>query len=100
MLTGGSGADTFKVTVADLAPGGADTVSYRDFQVGPGGDVLNLHDVLAANSGATLQLTESGGNTVVSVDLHNGSAAVPVLTLEGVSGVTLTQLLANSQVVT
>ena len=105
MVPGGNGSDTFVFT--DFA--NADTVT--DFALGAGGDALNLHDVLpAAAQGQTtdgglmayLQVATVGASTVISVDADGGGggAAVQVVTLEGVTGVTLQQLLNDSQIIT
>ena len=85
----------------------------KDFTLGSGGDVLNVHDVLqgtgvqgntdATTLGAYLKVDTVGSNTVISVDMDGsgtGSAPVAVATLEGVSGITLQQLLANNQIIT
>jgi hypothetical protein len=88
----------------------ADTV--KDFTFGAGGDVLNVHDVLAGTGvqgstdagalGVFLKVETVGSNTVISVDADGGGggAALQVVTLEGVSGMTLQQLLNNNQIVT
>ena len=112
ILTGGLGSDTFKFTGA-VAANNADTVT--DFTVAPvasGGDVLNLHDVLpvaaqgqttAGALGAYLSVAADGlGNTVVKIDSDGAGAnpSVTVVTLQGVTGVTLQDLLNNNQIVT
>jgi Ca2+-binding RTX toxin-like protein len=112
ILTGGAGSDTFQFT-GTLTADNADTIT--DFNVAPvasGGDVLNLHDVLqgtlAQNSadpgtlGAHINVQTVGSNTVISIDADGGGSAAPVqvVTLEGVSGVTLAQLLQNNQIIT
>jgi VCBS repeat-containing protein len=105
-LAGGAGSDTFVFSAA----AGADVV--KDFTLGSGGDVLNVHDVLqgtgvqgntdATTLGAFLKVETVGSNTVISVDADGAGSggAVAVVTLEGVSGVTLQQLLQNHQIVT
>lgn len=68
-----------------------------------GADTLNLSDVLSGadapdpNLGAYLKFETVNGNTVVSVDADGmgGAPAVAVVTLEGVTGLTLQQLLQN-----
>ncbi|MBI2752540.1 MAG: type I secretion C-terminal target domain-containing protein, partial [Betaproteobacteria bacterium] len=104
-MTGGAGSDTFKFLASDGAS--ADTIT--DFTVAAsGGDVLDVSDLLVG-SGATadtiadfVSVTESGGNTVVSVDA-DGAGAAPaqqIVTLQGVTNMTLQQLLDNHQIVT
>jgi Ca2+-binding RTX toxin-like protein len=106
VLYGGSGNDTFKFTDA----ASADIV--KDFNSG-GGDVLNVHDLLpvavqgstdADTLGTYLQLVlDDKGNTVVMIDLdgsENTAVPAPLVTLEGVTGVTLADLLAADQLKT
>ncbi len=107
VLQGGDGSDTFKFTDA----ASADVI--KDFEAGSGGDVLDVHDVLpAAVQGATteselgayLQLVADGaGNTVVMIDADgaaNTASPTAVVTLQGVTGVTLADLLATDQLKT
>ena len=107
-LTGGAGSDTFKFLGSD----GTESDTITDFTVADanaGGDVLDLSDLLTdsgySGDAATLQnfvaVTESSGNTIVSVDADGaGSAAAQtVVTLQGVTNVTLQDLLNNQQIV-
>jgi len=111
-LTGQGGHDVF---VFNSMADAADTVT--DFHVGnttndANADVLDIGDILpAATQGATLesQLTgyvtldtvTSPGNTIVKVDANGGGDGFQTLvTLNGVTGVTLQQLLDNHQLVT
>ena len=59
-------------------------------------------DAADPNLGAWLTVETSGGNTVISIDAGGAgeAAAVPVVTLEGVTGVTLQQLLNHNPDVT
>jgi Ca2+-binding RTX toxin-like protein len=75
-LNGGSGADTFLFKHGDT---GVDTI--RDFHAGQG-DVIDIHDVLQAfdplseSISQFVQVTQQGGNSVISVDTDgaaNGS---------------------------
>lgn len=102
ILVGGTGGDLFVFQAAD----GADADTITDFEAGLGADVLDISDVLSG-SGATpgtlddyLPVTENGGDTVVSVDPDAGGAApVPnLVTLAGVTNVTLGDLLSNNQI--
>jgi Ca2+-binding RTX toxin-like protein len=105
ILTGGLGSDIFKFV--DMS---ADTV--KDFTVAPadaGGDVLDFSSVLPGvdvtdpDLAAYIGVQTVGSNTVVSIDADGAAgsgAAVAVVTLEGVAGVTLQQLLQNNQIVT
>ena len=73
-----------------------------------GGDRLELSDVLPGtdptdpNLGAYLKVETVNGNTVISVDPDGvgGAPAITVVTLEGVSGVTLQQLLQHDHSMT
>jgi Ca2+-binding RTX toxin-like protein len=94
-LTGGGGRDTFGVTAVGL---GVDRV--LDFQTGPGGDVLDLGDVLDFGPGdvaaSFVQLSESGGNTQVAVNpTGTGPSFTPVFNVVGVTGTTVDQLVAD-----
>jgi T1SS-143 domain-containing protein len=97
-LFGGKGADVFLFD----AIGEVDTV--KDFDVSEG-DVLDLNGLLENYDPVTdaindfVYATESEGNTVVSVDTDGGgnvSEAVDVATLEGVTGVSVEELLAGN----
>ncbi|MDE1153171.1 MAG: calcium-binding protein [Micavibrio sp.] len=87
VLTGGKGADTFNFS---LSPG-QDTIT--DFKVADH-DTLDIHTILSGYNSSTddisqwLQLTVTGGNTVVSVDVDGagtGSSFTDLVTLTGVS---------------
>ena len=71
------------------------------------GEVLDVRDVLTAvhfdradadSLGALLTFTTVGDRTIVSVDADGGGPAVPlqIATLEGITGITLQQLLSNN----
>ncbi len=102
-MTGGAGADTFVWLRADASA--VDTIT--DFEVGLGKDVLNISDLLVgagANSGnlsTFVSLRESGINTIISVDRDAGGAAPSqdIVTLQGVTNLTLQNLLDNNQIV-
>jgi Ca2+-binding RTX toxin-like protein len=95
-LTGGTGADQFTMLPGD----GTDTIT--DFN-GAQGDKLNLGDLLynyANGAGGALagflQMSTSGGNTTVSVDIDGPSGPggfLPVATLLGVTSLALDQLI-------
>ena len=87
----------------------ADTV--KDSAPRAEGDALNVRDVLsgiapegadAGMLGACLTFETVGNSTVVRVDTGGAGHEAPVqlVTLEGVSGVTLQQLLNNEHIVT
>ena len=109
LLTGGSGSDTFKFT-SPLNANSSDSITDFNFApVASGGDVLDLHDVLpgaaqgqttAGALGAYINVQTVSGNTVVSVDSDGagGGAPVAVVTLQGITGVTLQDLLNNGQI--
>lgn len=92
--------------VVGAAPAEADPVNVA--AVVDGGDKLDLGDVLLGvdvtdpNLGAYLTVETVGSNTVISLDADGagGGAAVAVVTLEGISGMTLQQLLTNNQIIT
>ena len=100
---GGAGADT--IDFNSLAEG-FDTVT--DFTRGVGGDRLDVRDVLVGyNPGASaigdfVRLSESGGSTTVSIDANGaagGASFSPIVSLQGVAGVLLNDLLANGNLV-
>jgi Ca2+-binding RTX toxin-like protein len=95
-LTGGTGADRF---VFGLGPGQS---TITDFQVGPGGDSLDLRGVFAGqtvdagNLNSFIQLSTAAGNTVVAIDADgagSGSTPVNLVTLQGVTGLDALTLL-------
>jgi T1SS-143 domain-containing protein len=109
-MTGGGGNDIFDFNSMTDA---ADVVT--DFHIGntlsdANADVLDISEILpAATEGATsagtlsgyVTLQEVGGNTVVQVDADGGGNTFQTLvTLNGVTGVTLQMLLDNHQLVT
>ncbi|WP_157451396.1 cadherin-like domain-containing protein, partial [Caldimonas taiwanensis] len=78
-LTGGAGADVFAWTLADRgSPGAAPVDTITDFDNAPGGDVLDLRDLLqgehAGNLADYLHFSTSGGNTIVSISSTGGFA--------------------------
>jgi hypothetical protein len=99
-LTGGVGSDSF-IRHA-LSAEGKDTIA--DFQTGPAGDKLDIHDLLtgfvagASDPNDFVHLAESGGNTTLKVDA-NGAAGGAVFTdvavLTGVIGLTVSQLVTD-----
>ncbi len=76
-LNGGSGSDTFKWGAADS--GGSDTIT-GGFVKGPGGDVLDVSQLLVGDTtgtlvtGGFLHFTYAGGNTTITVN-SNGNTA-------------------------
>jgi Ca2+-binding RTX toxin-like protein len=98
-LTGGLGSDAF-VRHA-LSTEGKDTIT--DFQTGPSGDKLDIHDLLAGFVGGSdpndfVHLVESGGNTTVQVDADGavgGGAFADMVILTGVTGLSVNQLVAD-----
>ena len=121
-LFGGDGADTFVFDSSSMK-GGSDTikdfvasttVTTTDSTTGETttttatNDVLEFHDMLdgydplASNLDDYVQLTEVGGNTVVSVDRDgaaNGAHFTAVVTLEDVTGLDEAALLAAGNIV-
>jgi Ca2+-binding RTX toxin-like protein len=97
-LVGGGGSDTFRI---DLVAQGIDRV--LDFQAGPGGDVLDLRNLLDFGPGdaptSFVQLNDGGANTQVAVS-PNGAGAdfTPVFNLAGVTGLEVGDLVSDGNV--
>src|SRR5262249_38747912 len=103
ILTGGSGSDTF-VRHA-LSSEGRDTM--RDFQTGPGGDTLDLHELLigfssgTSNLGDFVHLSQKHGNTTVQIDPNGavgGHNFTSVVVLAGVTGLDLNHLVDDGNI--
>jgi Ca2+-binding RTX toxin-like protein len=101
-LTGGSGADMFGWETGDL-DGNVDTIT--DFTIGDG-DALDISDILQGFDEATsilsefVQLSESGGNTTVSVDIDGGGDGyVDMATLQGVVGLDVDTMKTNGNLI-
>jgi Ca2+-binding RTX toxin-like protein len=100
-LSGGAGSDTFlRHSLAE----GKDTIA--DFETGPGGDILDISDILVGYVGGGgdaadfVQCVTAGGNTTVRVDADgaaNGSKFTDVCVLTGVTA-TLGDLLADGNI--
>ena len=99
-LTGGSGSDTFMRHT--LSSEGKDAIT--DFQAGPGGDKLDIHELLTGFANGTsnpndfVHLVEAGGNTAVQVDANGavgGHAFTAAFVLTGVTGLDVNQLVVN-----
>ena len=88
VLTGGGGIDTF---LFNLAPslGGIDSIT--DFTNGPGGDILDVADILTGYTGIVtdyVQITQVGLDSIVRVDtngLAGGVNFVQIATLVGIN---------------
>jgi Ca2+-binding RTX toxin-like protein len=90
-MTGGDGSDTFRWTDA-TQDGEADTIT--DFQIGAGGDVIDLAGLLSGVPGgadgadldAYLDFSFAGGNTTITVDFDGGGTGTEssTITLQGV----------------
>ena len=94
-LSGGAGSDFFVYVDID---DGVDTIT--DFTPGAGGDALDIGEVLvdynAGTPGAFVQLQAAGGNTTVLVNADGaGSDFVALATLQGRTGLTVSGLLAD-----
>ncbi|MCH9807587.1 MAG: type I secretion C-terminal target domain-containing protein [Alphaproteobacteria bacterium] len=102
ILTGGSGADTFGWEAGDL-DGNVDTIT--DFTTGDG-DALDISDLLQGFDDDTsvlsefVQLSESGGDTTVSVDIDGGGDNyVDMATLQGVTGLDADTMKTNGNLI-
>ncbi|MDI1228474.1 MAG: calcium-binding protein [bacterium] len=101
-LTGGLGdSDTFYWGAVNQ---GIDTIT--DFEAGGGGDALDFSDILVGYNGNVsefIQITQSGANTIVKVDVNGlagGSSFVTYATLLNVNlGTDETVVLANGNLI-
>jgi Ca2+-binding RTX toxin-like protein len=100
-IRGGAGSDRFSYRSANE---GLDTIV--DFARGGGGDVLDLSEVLVGyvpgwvSPANFVRLTQSGGDTTVSVNADGlGNDFGSLATLEGVTGALLNDLLAQGNLV-
>lgn len=106
ILNGGAGADIFQFSVG----GGVDTI--QDFSLGNFGaglgDALDIADILSGfNPGTSnindfVHFTTSGSNTIVSVDangLTGGANFTQVATLQGVTGLSVSALYADGEII-
>lgn len=96
-LEGGSGSDVFEWSLGDQGTADAPATDViKDFAIGTGGDVLNLHDLLNAGSGVAhdaatldqyLDFDEAapGGDVVINVHPVAAGDVTQKITLEGVS---------------
>lgn len=90
ILTGGTGIDTFLFTATPGAKGGIDTIT--DFTNGPGGDVLDVSDILHGYTGVVtdfVRVTQSGGDTIVEVDVNGAQGGVNFVQIATLTGVNL-----------
>ncbi|MCC7037550.1 MAG: type I secretion C-terminal target domain-containing protein, partial [Alphaproteobacteria bacterium] len=86
-LTGGLDSDTFYWGAVNQ---GADTIT--DFQAGVGGDALDFSDILVGYNGNVsefIQITQSGANTIVKVDVNGLAGPGGFVTYATLTGVTL-----------
>ena len=101
-LNGGTGSDTFwRATASD----GRDTV--QDFTKGPGGDRLDIGDVLSGydsgdNANEFVQLVVSGSSTIVRIDANGavgGASFTDAFVLTNVTGLNVSQMIADGNLV-
>ena len=108
-MTGGSGIDTYVFHHTDtVSAANADTITDFDTTIAIG-DVLDFSDVLTGYTSGSLadfvHLTQSGANTIVSVDVNGltgGAHFVNVVTLLGVTAASLTDadtMVANGHLI-
>ena len=102
-LTGGTGSDRFDYNA--IGEGGD---SITDFTAGVGGDKLDIKDMLVGYNPSTsvladfVQLSDSGGNTIVSVDADGAGgsdSSSQLVTLQGLTGLLLNDLITNGNLV-
>jgi len=98
ILTGGGGSDTF------VYHGGDDIDIITDFTAGPGGDALDLRDLLDGADADTINeyvsLFDDGTDTEVRVDVDGGGDNfVALALLQGVTGLTADGLLADGNLI-
>ncbi|HMI73536.1 MAG TPA: cadherin-like domain-containing protein, partial [Steroidobacteraceae bacterium] len=104
-MTGGIGSDTFVFLKTDAAA--VDTIT--DFNgtaaTASGGDILDIADLLigynAATPSAFINLRESGGNTIISVDRDGAGSSYSfqdTAILQGATNLDLNTLLANGHI--
>ena len=105
-LTGGAGADTFVFRAGNSGVANADHIT--DFSAGPGGDALNIRDLLSGyNSNSShisdfVQLVAISGSTQIKIDGDGPGSAQSsqlVATLDGLTGLLLNDMLANHNLV-
>jgi Ca2+-binding RTX toxin-like protein len=103
-LTGGAGSDLFGFNTAN---GDSDTDLITDFQVGVGGDILHVGNILSGYSTGDdindfLRIALDGGQTKLQIDVDgqaNGVNFVNLAVLNGVSsGLSVDTLFANDQI--
>ncbi|HUL10271.1 MAG TPA: type I secretion C-terminal target domain-containing protein, partial [Candidatus Acidoferrum sp.] len=101
-LTGGAGSDVFKYT--EIGDGISDVDSLNDLQVGPGGDVIDVQDLLVGfdsgkSNGAdfvnVIDNFDGAGNSLLKVDPDGAGQAfgfTDVAVLVGVTGISAQDL--------
>jgi Ca2+-binding RTX toxin-like protein len=106
-LDGNGGSDTFKFRGSDASS--VDTINgFSSAATGAGGDVLDIGDLLigspsvtTGNIGDYLEIRESGGNTIVSIDRDGTTGTYgfqDFAVLSGVTGLDLATLLLNGNI--
>jgi len=104
-MSGGSGSDTFRWVSGDAGTG---TDQITDFTPGAGGDKLDISALLSGYVGGVsniadfVSLSQSGGNTTVSIDANGaagGSSFSALVVLQGVTGVDVNALKANGNLI-
>ncbi|HEY0682060.1 MAG TPA: Ig-like domain-containing protein, partial [Steroidobacter sp.] len=106
-LTGGIGSDTYRFLGEDARS--VDSImDFDSLAQGSGGDVLDIGDLLigapainTGNVGDYLDIRESGGNSILSIDRDGAGAAhgfEDFVVLTGVTGLSLASLLTNNSI--
>lgn len=89
-MNGGGGNDTYHFSAA-VANANADIIN-GGFDTGAGGDVLDVSDILVGYNGNVteyVQITQSGANTIVKVDVNGLAGPGGFITLVTLNGVNL-----------
>ncbi|MDB9899786.1 Ig-like domain-containing protein, partial [Flavobacteriaceae bacterium] len=113
-MTGGSGSDTFikntLSTTSNPANSGLGNYAITDFTTGAAGDIINVSNAINYDSTAGdsiadfIELTSDGTNTLLrfahpGASISSDERFTSSLLLEGVTGVTLTQLISGSNLI-
>ena len=101
-ITTGAGSDVVVYNTGDL---GAGVDSLGDFTLGPGGDVLDIADLLVGYTPGTsditdfVQIVDSGADSIVRIDPNGtGASFTDLATIVGQTGLDEATLLADGNI--